>query len=110
MKLALVGYGEMGKLVERLAAARGHSIDLIVDERFAPDSVADLAGRLKDADVAIDFSVANAVRRNVEACVAAGIPLVEGTTGWSQEKSEIEKIVREANGSFVFGANFSIGV
>ena len=110
MKLALIGYGEMGKLVERLATARDHSVDLIVDEMHAADSIADLAGRLKDTDVAIDFSVANAVRRNVEACVTAGIPLVEGTTGWNQEKNEIEKIVREANGVFVFGANFSVGI
>ena len=62
------------------------------------------------ADVAIDFTVAVAVRRNVEACVLASVPLVEGTTGWNEERPEIERIVSEGNGAMVFGANFSIGV
>jgi 4-hydroxy-tetrahydrodipicolinate reductase len=69
-----------------------------------------LAAKLDGVDVAIDFTVADAVRRNVEACVAAGVPLVEGTTGWNENRDEIDKIVREGNGAFVYGPNFSIGV
>ena len=64
----------------------------------------------RSAEVAIDFSVAEAVRRNVEACVAAGVPLVEGTTGWNDQRAEIECFVRESEGAVVYGANFSIGV
>ena len=73
-------------------------------------SAAELAEKLRGADAAIDFTIAEAVRRNVEACVLVGVPLVEGTTGWNASCEEIERIVREGNGSFVFGANFSIGV
>ena len=65
---------------------------------------------MKIAEVAIDFSSAEAVRRNVEACVLAKIALVEGTTGWNAERDAIKKSIEENNGAFVFGANFSIGV
>lgn len=100
MKIALIGYGAMGKMVDRLATEKGHEV--IACGR-------DLAG-LDGADVAVDFTAAEAVRSNVIACVSAGVPLVEGTTGWSDQRDEIERIVREGGGSFVFGANFSIGV
>jgi 4-hydroxy-tetrahydrodipicolinate reductase len=69
-----------------------------------------LAEKLRDADAAIDFSVAEAVERNVRACLAAGVPLVEGTTGWNAEREAIETLVNESGGAFVFGANFSVGV
>ncbi len=110
MKIVLVGYGAMGKMVERLAAERGHQIAGVIDESCASLSAVELPDKLRGADVAIDFSTANAVERNVEACVTSGVPLVEGTTGWQAQRSEIERIVREGNGAFVFGANFSIGV
>ena len=110
MKIALIGHGAMGKLIERLAVEKGHEIAVVVDDADAGLSVDELAAKLGGADVAIDFTVAEAVRRNVEACVAAGVPLVEGTTGWNGQRSEIERIVRNGNGAFVYGANFSIGV
>jgi 4-hydroxy-tetrahydrodipicolinate reductase len=110
MKIALIGYGAMGKLIGTLAEKNGHEIAVVIDEADAGLSAAELGGKLVGADVAIDFSVAEAVRRNVEACVAAGVPLVEGTTGWNDECEEIERLVREGMGSMVFGANFSIGV
>ena len=110
MKIALIGYGAMGKLIEALAENKNHEVAVIIDERDANVSAKRLAEKLKAADVAIDFSVAEAVKRNVEACVSAQIPLVEGTTGWNNQREEIEKFVRENNGAFVFGANFSIGV
>ncbi len=110
MKIALIGYGAMGRLIERLAVDAGHEIEVIIDDADAGLSAAELSEKLKGADVAIDFTTAEAVRRNVEACVAAGVPLVEGTTGWQGERREIERIVRDGNGAFVFGANFSIGV
>lgn len=110
MKIALIGYGAMGKLIERLAIEKGHDIGVVIDESYADLSGGDLAAKLAGADVAIDFTTAEAVRRNVEACVLAGVPLVEGTTGWNSERDAIEKLVSDADGSFVFGANFSIGV
>ena len=110
MKIALIGYGAMGKLIRQLAEKKGHEIAIVVDDADASLSPPDLAAKLKGADVAIDFTTADAVRRNVEACVAAGVPLVEGTTGWRDQLEVIEQTVRDGNGSFVFGANFSIGV
>lgn len=110
MKIALIGYGAMGRLIERLAREKGHEIAVVIDECEAALSSAELAEKLKGADVAIDFTTSEAVRRNVEACVSAGVPMVEGTTGWNAQRAEIERIVSEGNGAFVFGANFSVGV
>jgi len=100
MKIALIGYGQMGKLVHRLAEEKGHEVFVVSQDR----------GELQGCDVAIDFSAADAVRGNVEACVAAGVAIVVGTTGWDSERDEIEKIVAENNGAMVYGANFSLGV
>jgi 4-hydroxy-tetrahydrodipicolinate reductase len=110
MRIALIGHGAMGKLIGQLAEEKGHEVLASIDEAAAGSSASDLAGKLKGANVAIDFTMASAVRRNVDACMTAEIPLVEGTTGWNNHRSEIEKIVRNANGAFVFGANFSVGV
>lgn len=110
MKIALIGYGAMGKLIEALAENKNHEITLIVDEANANLSADQLAEKLKNADAAIDFSAAQAVKRNVEACLSANVPLVEGTTGWNNELENIERLVKEKNGAFVFGANFSVGV
>ena len=110
MKIALIGYGAMGRLIHRLAEEKGHVVAVTIDDADSGLSAAELAGRLQGIDVAIDFTAAAAVRRNVEACVAAGVPLVEGTTGWNDSRTEIESIVRDGGGAIVFGANFSIGV
>jgi 4-hydroxy-tetrahydrodipicolinate reductase len=110
VKLALIGYGAMGQLVARLAQERGHEIALTVTSRTANGSVDELAAQLRGCDAAIDFSVAAAVRRNVEACVRAGVPLVEGTTGWNDELDAIRSVVKEHDGALIFGANFSVGV
>jgi len=110
MKLALIGYGAMGKLIRRVAEEKGHEIAVVIDEGDADLAAAELAEKLRGAQVAIDFTTAEAVRRNVEACVVAGVPIVEGTTGWNDRREEIERYVRDNNGAMVFGANFSIGV
>jgi 4-hydroxy-tetrahydrodipicolinate reductase len=110
MKIALIGYGAMGKLIETLAVDKNHEIAAIIDETDANISAEKLAEKLTNADVAIDFSIAKAVKRNVAACLLADVPLVEGTTGWSEEKDNIRSLVEVKNGAVVFGANFSIGV
>lgn len=110
MKIALIGHGAMGKLIAKLASEKGHEITVVIDDADAGLPVPELAEKLKGAEVAIDFTTAEAVRRNVEGCVAAGVPLVEGTTGWNAERDDIRQIVLNGDGSFVFGANFSIGV
>ena len=110
MKIALIGHGAMGRLIEMLATEKGHEISQTIHESDADLSATALAEKLKGSDVAIDFSVVDAVRRNVEACVLSSIPLVEGTKGWNAERDEIEKSVNENGGAMVFGANFSVGV
>jgi 4-hydroxy-tetrahydrodipicolinate reductase len=106
MKIALIGYGKMGRIIETLAAEKGDEIVARIDE----NNNENLIEQLKTADAAIDFSNTEAVRRNVEACLAANVPLVEGTTGWNNEKEEIKNLIETKNGAFVFGANFSVGV
>jgi 4-hydroxy-tetrahydrodipicolinate reductase len=110
MNIALIGYGKMGKMIGQLAAERGHAVTITVSQSHADLSAEQLAETLRAADVAIDFTVADAVCRNVEACVLAGVPIVVGTTGWNEQKAEIERIVTNGNGATVYGANFSIGV
>lgn len=110
MKIALIGYGAMGRLIETSAENKRHEIFAIVDERDADLSIEKLAEKLRGADAAIDFSVAEAVKRNVEACLLAGVPLVEGTTGWNAERDAIKNSVESRDGAFCYGANFSIGV
>ena len=110
MKIALIGHGAMGKLIERLAVEKGHEIAVVIDEADSERTPAEISGKLFGSDVAIDFTTASAVRRNVEACVAARVPLVEGTTGWNEQLEQIERIVKAGDGAMVYGANFSIGV
>jgi 4-hydroxy-tetrahydrodipicolinate reductase len=110
MRIAIIGHGAMGNIVEKLASARGHNIAVIVTAHQENLPADQLAESLRVTDVAVDFSATAAVRRNVEACVAAGVPLVEGTTGWNDQKAEIEATISENRGAMVFGANFSIGV
>jgi 4-hydroxy-tetrahydrodipicolinate reductase len=110
MKIALIGYGAMGKLVQTLAENKMHEIAIIIDERDGDLSLEKLSEKLKRADAAIDFSSAEAVKKNAEACLIAGVPLVEGTTGWNAERELIKNLVEEKNGAFCYGANFSVGV
>lgn len=110
MKIALIGYGTMGRIIETVAVGKGHEITVRIDEPEAGLSPQELASKLNGTDTAIDFSNPSAVRRNVEACLHAGISLVEGTTGWNSQLDDIKALVAEKDGSLVFGANFSIGV
>lgn len=110
MKIALIGHGAMGRLIERLVVERGHQAFVAIDGNHSELDAAELALKIEGADVAIDFTDGAAVRRNVASCMASGIPMVEGTTGWNNEFDDVKKLVDDAGGGFVFGANFSIGV
>jgi 4-hydroxy-tetrahydrodipicolinate reductase len=101
----------MGKLVAELARADGDwETGLVITSPDAEKDAAQLATALSSHDVAIDFSVGPAVLRNVEACARAGVPLVEGATGWQDKEAEARRLVEAHDGALVFGANFSIGV
>ena len=110
MKIALIGTGKMGEMVGSLARRAGHDISLSIDESHSGTAASDLASLLSGVDVAIDFSIASAVLRNVEACMIARVPLVEGTTGWNEQLEQVRALVGKHDGAFVYGANFSIGV
>jgi 4-hydroxy-tetrahydrodipicolinate reductase len=110
MRLALFGHGAMGRLVEAQARDEGHEIGLVVTSQNASRTAEEIAEDLRGHDAAIDFSVASAVLRNVEACALAGVPLVEGATGWNDQSEEVSRIVESNDGALVFGANFSVGV
>jgi 4-hydroxy-tetrahydrodipicolinate reductase len=110
MRIALIGYGKMGHAVRALAEEHGHEVPVIIGEAHENMAAERFPETLRMADVAIDFSAADAVRRNVEACMLANIPIVEGTTGWNAQLSDIKFLVEESGAAMVHGANFSIGV
>lgn len=111
MRIALIGHGVMGRLVEARAAEEGHRVSLVLTSADMLQRVDEVAERLREsADVAIDFSVADAVLNNISACMSAGVPLVEGTTAWNKEGVDIERFVQQKSGALIYGANFSIGV
>lgn len=110
MKLALIGYGAMGQLVAAEARKAGDEVGTVIRSTDAELDVEQLAEKLRGHDVAIDFSVGEAVLKNIEACARAKAPLVEGATGWKQHEAQAKQIVNEHSGALVYGANFSIGV
>jgi 4-hydroxy-tetrahydrodipicolinate reductase len=110
MKLALLGHGAMGQLVERLAREAGHEVATVLGSREAAFGAEELAEILGGHDAAIDFTVADAVPRHAEACALARVPLVEGTTGWQAQLEDVRRTVERANGALIYGANFSVGV
>jgi len=105
MRIALIGFGVMGQLVAAEARKAGDEVGIVCTSK--EDA---LSGKLTGHDAAIDFSVGEAVLKNIEVCAHAKVPLVEGTTGWKQHESEARRIVDEHSGAMVYGANFSIGV
>ena len=114
MKIALIGNGAMGQLVAAEAGAAGDEIGAVVtskDRDLNPNQLKDkFFGEDSNIDVAIDFSVGEAVLRNIKACALARVPLVEGTTGWKAHEETAKQIVTEHSAALVYGANFSIGV
>jgi 4-hydroxy-tetrahydrodipicolinate reductase len=110
MKIALIGNGAMGRLVAAEASAAGHEVATSVTSKERGFRVDELAEKIRGHDVAIDFSVGDAVLRNIEACARARVPLVEGTTGWKVDEAKAIQIVNEHSAALVYGANLSIGV
>lgn len=103
MKIALLGYGKMGKVIERIALERGHEIVLKKDQNNTFEG-------LSIADVAIDFSVPDSAVTNISECLNNGIPVISGTTGWLADYPKMVQLCEEKNGSFIYASNFSLGV
>ncbi|MBC7915738.1 MAG: 4-hydroxy-tetrahydrodipicolinate reductase [Pyrinomonadaceae bacterium] len=107
MKIALLGYGKMGRIIEQFALDRGHEVVLKIDENSIDQKTIE---NLQHADVAIDFSTPGSILSNIESCFDAGLPLVVGTTGWYDKIDEIKAQCLDGNNSLLYASNFSVGV
>ena len=107
MKIALIGYGKMGKLLEHFAQERGHEICITIDADNASDIRSE---RFKEADVAIEFSVPHAALEHIYDAFEADVPIVVGTTGWYDELAAVEQKCRAGNNTLLYASNFSVGV
>lgn len=107
MKIAIIGYGKMGRMIESTALEKGHEIGSCIDidnqELLAPES-------LSKHDVAIEFTRPDTAFDNISRCLDAGIPVVSGTTGWSEGLDQLVERCRKENGAFLYASNFSLGV
>ncbi len=107
MKIALIGYGKMGKMVEKIALSRGHQIihkfDINNQDQFTVEN-------LRQADIAIEFTTPESAYHNVKKCFDADVPVVSGTTGWLDKMEELRTIAIKENKAFFYASNFSIGV
>ncbi len=105
MKIAIVGYGKMGKTIEQIAISRGHEILITFDQNL-PLS----AEKLKGADVAIEFSRPEVAVANFLICSKAAVPVVAGTTGWLADWDRVKEVCKTSKGTFFYASNFSLGV
>ena len=107
MKIALIGYGKMGHIIERIARERGHEIVAIIDvnnqEEFNSEA-------FKSADAAIEFSMPSAAMDNYRRCFEANVPVIAGTTGWLENMPQIKEICKDGAQTFFYASNYSIGV
>lgn len=102
MKIALLGYGRMGKEIEKIALQRGHEIVIKDDGTINYD--------IKTADVAIDFSIPTVAFNNISKCINNNVPVVSGTTGWLDKYDAAVDLCKEKKGAFIYASNFSLGV
>lgn len=107
MRIALLGYGKMGKIIESIALKRNHTIDLKID---IDNYKSFCANDLKDIDVAIEFSIPDAAYNNIKICLEAGIPVVSGTTGWLEKFEEVKSFCEKQKTGFFYASNYSLGV
>lgn len=104
MNIILLGYGKMGRIIERIAVERGHTISARIDESNREEIA------LVKGDVAIEFSHPEAAFNNLKTCLLKNIPVVCGTTGWLDQKPEIDRLCAEHDGAFFYASNYSLGV
>lgn len=107
MKIALIGYGKMGKAIEAAGIAQGYAFPLIIDLHNAHVLTAE---NLQTVDVAIEFTGPHTAVQNIKTCLAAGTPVVSGSTGWLDQWQEVVDFCNEQKGCLVYSSNYSIGV
>ncbi len=105
MNIALIGYGKMGKAIEKIAIEKGHQITAIVDSKNPIELL-----KINNIDVAIEFTRPELARKHMVYCLEIGLPIVVGTTAWKEDLPAITDMVNKQNGSLVHASNFSIGV
>ncbi|MDE6479877.1 MAG: 4-hydroxy-tetrahydrodipicolinate reductase [Muribaculaceae bacterium] len=107
MKIAIIGYGKMGHMIEQIAKDRGHEISVIIDA----DNLADIESKaFRKSDVAIEFSQPDTAVNNLLRCFSAGVPVVCGTTGWLDSLDAVKSVCESGKGAMLYSSNFSIGV
>jgi 4-hydroxy-tetrahydrodipicolinate reductase len=107
MKIALIGYGKMGRAIEQIAMEQGHEIVL----KISVDNLQECSiENIQKADVAIEFTSPESAIQNLHMCIDAGVPVVCGSTGWVEHEEELKKYCEEHNGTVLFSSNFSVGV
>ena len=107
MKIALIGYGKMGRMIEKIALDRGHEIVCKIDV----DNQSDFgSAEFASADVAIEFTTPKTAVGNIERSFAAGVPVVCGTTGWLEQMDHIKDLCEQTNGALFYASNYSLGV
>lgn len=107
MKIALLGYGKMGKIIEQIALERQHQIVLKIDKDNQHEATTE---NLQQADVAIEFSTPSSVLGNIDRCFEAGVPIVIGTTGWYEQLNTVKEKCLAGNHALLYGSNYSVGV
>lgn len=107
MKIALIGYGKMGKTIEQLAITAGHTVLMKIDKDNADELT---VPNLRKADVAIEFTQPETAFDNISSCLEAGVPVVSGTTAWLDRYEEAVELCKKEGGAFFYASNFSIGV
>jgi 4-hydroxy-tetrahydrodipicolinate reductase len=107
MKIAILGYGKMGKEIEKIALDRGHEIVLKIDITN-PEELT--IANLQKADVAIEFTIPKLAVSNFKLCFEAGIPVISGTTGWLEHQGEVHEYCKKLDGTFFYASNYSLGV
>jgi 4-hydroxy-tetrahydrodipicolinate reductase len=107
MKIALIGYGKMGKAIESIAVNKGHEIVLKIDIQNNQDFT---EAAIQKADVAIEFTGPHSAFENVKKCVTWGVPVVSGSTGWLHQWDEIKNLCEAKSGTLIYSSNYSIGV
>ena len=107
MKIALIGYGKMGHIIEEIAVSRGHEVVCAIDINNQQDFESEA---FRTADVAIEFTTPKTCLGNVAKCLSANVPVVVGSTGWYDQLPQVKADVEKANGSLFWASNFSIGV
>ncbi len=107
MKIALIGYGKMGKAIEEIALQKQHEIILKINDQNLEQLTQE---NLRKADVAIEFTGAQSAIQNILLCFESGVPVVCGSTGWLQEMNAVEQKCKELTATFLYASNFSIGV